>query len=141
MRQEQRNKEALEFDALIEVVRHYFKIDEPTPLIVRQIKQYKHEYGFTNAGIRKTIDYCYRLADPPRLPMLDAGIALVPYYYQEAKDFYRRRHEVKVQVGTSDPNDFNQERTVVIQASDRTLPKRQSHMIDIEALGVDDEEE
>lgn len=132
-------KEAQDFQKLTEIICALFNIDALTPLMRRQIKQYKDEYGFTLSGICKTVDYCYRLADPPMKPMLDRGIAPVCYLYDEAKTFYKKLYDVKRQMQGIDLDDCNLERTVVIQAADMERVRHKSREIDMNDLGVDDE--
>jgi len=56
-------------------------------MIGRQINQFQTEYKYTLSGILGTLNYCYNIK---KMRSEKAqGIGIVPYYYKEARDYYK----------------------------------------------------
>lgn len=71
---------------LVEQGEHY----SPT-LLNAQIKKFKEEYGMTLSGIYKTLKF---IVDIKEKPLEREGVGLVPYYYNEARNFYKHKSEI-----------------------------------------------
>lgn len=139
-KRKRKEKEERDYQLLVETICFYYNVDELTSLMKRQIKDFKRDYQYTYSGIRGTIDYCFRLVEPPLVPMVNAGLGIVPYYYEKAKEFYCRRREIRRQMQSLEVEDVGQKRVVVIQAADLEESKRRNNMIDIEALEDDNDQ-
>lgn len=118
-------------------------------LIAKQISDYKKEYGWTNAGIQKTLKYIYEINDTPPNFIPNKGIALVPYYYPEAAKYFREKYELyliskkrkeeKIEsfpaeiivINRSDIDRLNEEE------KERQLKNCECEEIDLEHLGED----
>lgn len=78
--------------SLITCICDYFKIKEPTPLIIKQIKesniQYKHLYG----GIQYCFNYVTSVAN--KTLELKYGIALLQYYYDSAEEYWYQQQRI-----------------------------------------------
>lgn len=59
-------------------------------LAMTQIKRYVEEYGYTYNGIYLTLNYFIKYKNGS----IKDGIGIVPYCYDEAKEFYRERHNI-----------------------------------------------
>lgn len=79
-------------------IQETFNITYPTGLMLKQIKLFHEERGYSYKNIRLTIDYIIRIQKKPMYS--NAGIALVPYIYDEMIDYYkdliRRRSETNL---------------------------------------------
>ena len=65
------------------------------PLIMKQLRQMREEYGYKNSGILYTLKYAH---DIKEIDFNGSGIGLVPYLYNEAKNFYNQLSQVKKSV-------------------------------------------
>jgi len=80
-------------------IQETFNITYPTGLMLRQIKTFHEERKYSYKNIRLTIDYIIRIQK--KTMYSSAGLALVPYIYDEMIDYYkdliRRRSETTLQ--------------------------------------------
>lgn len=65
------------------------------PLIMKQVKQYKEEYGFKYTGMKATLRYMLDYAEEDIDLNLDNGIALLPFYYKRANEFFTQVYHLK----------------------------------------------
>ena len=75
-------------------IRDLFNVDAVPLRVKKQITQYINEYNYTYSGILGTLIYCYEVKKNP-LEKANGGIGIVPYLYQEAKNYYTRLDELK----------------------------------------------
>ena len=61
--------------------------EDISPRVRKQINQYIDEYGYTYSGIRKALIYFYEIKHND-ISKANGGIGIVPYCYQQAKDYY-----------------------------------------------------
>lgn len=64
-----------------------YKIDYIDVKIKKQIKDYKAQYGYSYAGIQKTLYWFYEIKNNP-IDKAKGGIGIVPYVYKEAYNYY-----------------------------------------------------
>lgn len=63
------------------------------PLVQKQIKEYTETYHYTESGLLGTL---YYLIDVKRRKITpSSGIAIVPYFYNEAKEYYKGLDQLK----------------------------------------------
>lgn len=74
------------YKRLIGYICKTYRIKAPTGIILRQIKEFKNDYNFTDDGIYMTLKYYYELLENPVVE--GVGIGIVPYYYEKAKQQY-----------------------------------------------------
>lgn len=74
------------YKRLIGYICRLYKIEKPTGMMLKQIKDFKNEYKFTDDGIYMTLKYYYELLDNSILE--GVGLGIVPYYYEKAKKQY-----------------------------------------------------
>lgn len=89
------------YKLLISTICEYFGIDKPTGLIIKQVKQYKDEFDFSNAGIGYTLWYLKEIKN--KSFELKYGIALVKYHYEEAKQYFDQQQKISDSVITEKP--------------------------------------
>jgi uncharacterized protein YpuA (DUF1002 family) len=63
------------------------------PLIYKQIKEYKENYGFTHLGMLYTLKYIKNFLNKP-IDFENYGIALVQYEYINAQKWWNRQMEI-----------------------------------------------
>lgn len=80
---------------LINCIKHVYKVRYPTGLMLSQIKKMKINNGYSYIGMKETI----LLLDSKNNIVLDSkyGLGLVPYYYEEARELYRKRINSKTE--------------------------------------------
>lgn len=126
------------YSRLADIICEQFHIPALTPKIESQIYRYTHENKLTLAGIAKTIQYCFKYADPPLEANILAGIAFVPYYYQEARRFYeqlaRNRAHIPEQAETTPVKVIR-----IDEDLQRSVRPQKTKLIDITKLGVEDD--
>ncbi len=83
-----------DYKVLISYVCELYQIDAPTPIILKQIKEYKDQYGFTYKGMKSTLNYFYEIREGND-PANSMGVGIIPYVYDEAKQFYVDKKAVK----------------------------------------------
>lgn len=57
--------------------------------IRKQIRDYRRDYNYTYSGILKTLKYWYEIKKNP-VSSANGSIGIVPYAWQQAKDYYYR---------------------------------------------------
>lgn len=102
------------YKRLVSYICRLYNINKPTGMMLKQIKDFKNEYGFTDDGIYMTLRYYYELLDNKVLE--GVGLGIVPYYYEKAKQQYLTLINVENMVENCEKDI---ERTVVINADIR----------------------
>lgn len=110
---------------LIEYICDLYRIDAPTGMINKQIKDFQTEYNYKLKGIELALRYFHETLD--NRPREGDGIGIVPFVYEEAKKHYIKQ----LKIAESIQNLENKEVTVYINASST---KRNSKKIDITAI-------
>lgn len=74
-------------DYLYKTIKEIFGITFPTGLMLKQIKEYREERGYSYKNIAYAVNYIYRKKKIK--PITSKGIALVPYFYDEMISYYK----------------------------------------------------
>lgn len=96
-------KEVADREKLYSYIKETYNIDFPTGYMLRQIKSFVRERGYTYKNIRLTLDYVFRIKKAAK-PEVKYGIALVPYYYDEMLAYYKDRQEKRKHTVIKKPN-------------------------------------
>ncbi len=85
-----------EYKSLIEFICVNFELDKPTGIMFKQIKELKDEFNYSYAAMTYTLWYCKEILNKT----LDKkyGMALIKYYYDEAREYYEQQERLKNQV-------------------------------------------
>lgn len=83
-----KTQEELDYEALEQYIKKLFKESYVSAQIKKQIKDYRNEYGYTYSGILKTLIYWYEIKENSIEDKSQYGIAIVPYIYKQASDYY-----------------------------------------------------
>ncbi|MDG0860380.1 hypothetical protein [Staphylococcus equorum] len=65
-----------------------FDLNFPTGLMLRQIKQFNEERGYSYKNIRLTLNYIFNIKRCYK-PMTKFGIAMVPHFHEEMIEYYK----------------------------------------------------
>lgn len=84
-------------DKLCAYICELFDLKKPGVLVYTQIKNYIEKYGYTYTGIQKTLYYFYEIKKNSKQNSHQA-IGIVPYVYDEAKEFFLKKEEKKQKI-------------------------------------------
>lgn len=119
---------------LIDNVCKIFNTDVPSGLILKQIKEYHDQYQYNYAAINYTLWYIVCFLNK----QLDEkyGLALIKYYYDEAKQYYEQQEKIKQSVS----NVKIKTKTISKRQTNKTNKNNNIPLIDISKLieGGDD---
>lgn len=76
------------------------------PSITKQIKKYKEEDGYTYSGMLKSLIYFY---DIKHNPVKTNNVAIIPYIYKDAKEYYYNLFVIQQQAEQLEVNHFKHE--------------------------------
>jgi len=82
-----------EYKQLIKYICDNYEIERPTGLMLKQIKEFKDEFLYTYGGIIYTLWYVKEILNKEFIILY--GVAIVKFYYDEAKTFYLHQEEIK----------------------------------------------
>lgn len=102
---EKAERNAEEYKDLVEFICENYgsgePLEKPTGLMLKQIKEYKNEYGYTYGGMAYTLWYCKEVLGKSLVEKY--GIGIVKYYYEEAGEYYLQQERIKERVEASEP--------------------------------------
>lgn len=78
---------------LEEYIKKLFKMDYVHPNVQKQINEYVEQKGFTYSGIYKTLFYWFDICRNVNKYLSNPTIAIVPYVYPQAKEYYYRLYQ------------------------------------------------
>lgn len=79
--------------ALVRYICNIFDWDNPTALVMSQIAEFREEYGYSYLGMKSTLKYLLEVEEATLNP--EAGIGLIPYFYDSARRFSDERKKLK----------------------------------------------
>ena len=85
---EKENSSMNERDKLHEVICNLFRIDYPTPRILKQINTFYNQ-GYSYKGMWMTLEYFFSVRDN-LISKARGGIGIIPFVYIEASDYYKK---------------------------------------------------
>lgn len=115
-----------------------FHYDEVPARIIIQIRQMQKEYGFTESGILKTLQYFYEVKQGT-FTKANGGIGIVPYVYDEAKKFYYRIYLAQQGNTNKSLNQLITTENITIKAPKRKGRKRKLMNVQLSEEGVNEE--
>lgn len=102
--EEEKRRESEDYKELINYICQLYNLDAPTGMILKQIKEFREEYGYKLQGIKLSLQYFYEIQGNPVLD--DVGIGIVPFVYEEAKRHYITRLNVERSLENYKKNDI-----------------------------------
>lgn len=80
-----------EKDNFYSYVCEVFKLKAPGPRIYNQGNSFIEKYGYTYLGMQKTLYFIYAVKKHANdRPIESKSIGLIPYYYDEAQEYFKR---------------------------------------------------
>ena len=113
---------------LFDYICKLFKITEITPMLNAQVIKMTKESGLTYNGIYLSLVYFFQIKG--NKPTLETGIGIVPYIYNEAKEFFLKEKEVERQ---AKQYFANKKEEITIQ-----VKPKQSQIQQIKQISIDD---
>ena len=83
------SKEEQDLKLLGEYIQKLFQTEYVSPRVQKQIKKFKKEYDYSYSGILLTLKHFYEIKNGD-LSKSNGGIGIVPYVYNDARDYYER---------------------------------------------------
>lgn len=112
---------------LIEIICEIYKIDVPTGMMFKQIKNFQEDYKYKLKGIELSLRYFYgTLGNKPKE---GEGIGIVPYIYDEAKQHYIRKKAIK-----DSANNLENYETEIREVTIKTFERKNKNVIDISSI-------
>jgi hypothetical protein len=111
---------------LIEYICKLFRIEAPTGMILKQIKDYQADYKYKLKGMELALRYFHETLGNP--VQQGSGIGIIPFVYEDAKKHYVKQMKITESLQNLDKNE---EITVYI---DPNKNQRKSKKIDITAI-------
>lgn len=108
-------QEEKDYNELEKYIKKLFQTDNLNINIRKQIKEYKEQYGYSYTGMQKTLYWWYEIKKNPIITSYE-GIAIVPYVYQEALQYYYNIYLAKI---ANENNSFTIERQEINISSPR----------------------
>lgn len=118
--------EKSEYEDLIKNICEYYKIQSPTGLMLKQIKDYKEQFNYTYAGISYTLWYCKEILRKK----LDAkyGLALIRYEYINAEAYFINQQAIQKSIQESNKKDNE----VIIEKICRKESSRKKYLLNLD---------
>ena len=115
------------YKELIDIICKYFKINEPTPLILKQIKDFKNKFKHLYTGLHYCLWYVTEIEN--KKLDLSYGIALLQFYYDKAKQYYEQQQKI---IESAQNIDYTKMKTNVVKINlNKVYDKKSRYLIDI----------
>lgn len=85
--QEEISKQEQDYNNLIEYIKKLYKVPTVLPTVVKQIKEFKQQYGYTYTGMKKTLYWYYELNNNS-ITKANGQIGIIPYVYNQATEYF-----------------------------------------------------
>lgn len=107
---------------LNEYISKLYNVEFPTGWMLKQIKEYKEKRNYKYKGMELTLRYMYEVERLNKLDAHQAGLGMIPYYYEKAKQYY-----VEMKSVASSAKDYvidNEVETVYMKPPEKKKKKR-----------------
>ena len=94
-----------------------------TAKVAKQIKEYHQEYGLTYSGMLKTLEWFYDIQGGDA-EMANYGVGIIPYVYEEARDYYLKTYAAQQLNFGKNFNDYKPKEIVI----ETTIPERKKEI-------------
>ncbi len=110
---------------------HLLQLDCINARIRKQIKDMKDTYNFSYSGIHKSLEYFYEVKKNS-IAKANGGIGIVPYVYEDAKNYYYTMYMAQEQNRGKDARAYIVKgRTVVIEPPQRKVKTIKTFDLDL----------
>jgi predicted RNA-binding Zn-ribbon protein involved in translation (DUF1610 family) len=122
-------RDSEEYKQLIKYICDNYEIDRPTGLMLKQIKDFKTEFGYTYGGIAYTLWYIKEILNKEFIVIY--GISLVKFCYEDAKNYYIHQEEI---AKSMEINSKAEIKTRVVKINNVDKNTKNNSLIDISNL-------
>jgi len=119
-------REGQDYEDLKSYICQLYRLDAPTGLMLKQIKEYKEELKYKYKGMELALRYFHETLG--NRVQENSGVGIIPFVYEDAKSNYIKQQRI---IESMKNLEENEEVTIYIN-TDKT--KRKSKMIDISAI-------
>lgn len=131
--QVKREKEQADRQELYSLVADLFQIEFPTGMMMKQIKDMKEDLNYTYKGM--TLSLIYWTETRGENMSNARGVGIIPYIYEDAKDFYIKKMKVKKSIEEMEGAFYTDKKvTISKDAIKKTRESKKKHLIDMEEL-------
>lgn len=124
--QKAEDTEKKQYFELIDYIIKLYGFDSPTPVMFKQIQNYKNVNNYKYTGMLMCLKYIYEIENLPL--RRDMGLGLIQYKYEEAKQYYINLQDQLASIEEIKP----QEVKIVVTKKPKLKPRIQQ--IDISQL-------
>lgn len=89
-------RDADEYRQLMTYICENYHMKRPSAFVLKQVKSFRIEYDYSYGAMTYTLWYCHEVLGKAFDEKY--GIALVKYYYDEAKEYYSQQEKLKRQI-------------------------------------------
>lgn len=114
---------------LNEYISEIYNIEFPTGWMMKQIKEYKEKRNYTYKGMELTLRYMYEVERLNKLEASDAGLGMIPYYYEKTKKYYSNLETV-----SSAAKDFELNNEAEIIYMQPPVRKKNKRLLDMNSI-------
>lgn len=114
---------------LNEYISEIYRVEFPTGWMLKQIKEYKEKRNYKYKGMELTLRFMYEVEKLNRLEASQAGLGMIPYYYEKAKDYY-----TKLETVSSAAKDFELNNEAEIIYMQPPVRKKKKKLLDINSI-------
>lgn len=123
-------QEQQEREELYSLIKKLYGVSYPTGMMLKQIKQFKEECGYTYKGMSLTLTYCSTL---PGIEFKSTmGIGIIPHKYEKAKADYINKKQQKEKI--ENINLEVKQVTIKIEKLDNTNHLKNERLINLEGI-------
>jgi hypothetical protein len=125
---EEWQRESQDRKELISYICQLYRLDAPTGMMLKQIKEYKEELKYRYKGMELALRYFHETLGNP--VQEGTGIGIIPYVYEDAKNHFITKMKVEESL-----KNIKQEKAQVVKViSPKSTYKRKIKPIDISSL-------
>ena len=87
--QVQKSQMDRDYEELVNYIENLFGVGYVSAKVAKQIRDFREMYNYTFSGMLGTLVYWYEIKGAP-LDKANGGIGIVPYIYDQAKEYYTK---------------------------------------------------
>lgn len=122
----QNDKKVVTQQDLYSYICKLFKLNELNGKLISQLKNLFSDYNYTYGGVMLTLKYFFEIKGNE--PDLKYGIGIVPFVYDEAKEFFSQKKIIKQKMENTE---FKKEEKTVLY---KKKPRQNKRLVDIDKL-------
>lgn len=89
------SKQEEDYNNLINYIKTLYKTPAVLPTVIKQIKEFKQQYGYTYTGMQKSLYWYYELKNNS-VTKANGQIGIIPYIYNQANEYFYRLYLAEI---------------------------------------------